>query len=68
MSAVDVMKRELKVGQTVAFCMAGVSQNMRTAKVLRVLPKTVELDAEREYGNSHVRRNHHSVAIVEGIQ
>jgi hypothetical protein len=68
MIALDVMKRELKVGQTVAFCMAGVSQNMRTAKVLRVLPKTVELDAEREYGLSNIRRNHHSVAIVEVTQ
>lgn len=60
----DIAGRVLKVGQQVAFCMAGQSKNMRLARITRVLPNTVELDAERQYGSSPVRRNHSSVCIV----
>lgn len=68
MSPLDIAGRELQAGQSVAFCMAGQSSNMRVAKVLRVLPKTVELDAKRPYGVSPVRRAHDCVAIVEVTQ
>jgi hypothetical protein len=61
----DIAGRVLKVGQQVAFCMAGQAKNMRLARITRVLPQTVELDAEREYGSSPLRRSHSSVCIVE---
>lgn len=64
---VDVAGRQLKVGQRVAFCIAGESQNMRLGVVLRVLPKTVELDHPRKYGDSPFRRAHKSVCIAEDV-
>lgn len=37
----DVSGRELKVGQKVAFCLAGNSSAMRIGEVVRVRPNTV---------------------------
>lgn len=63
--AVDITGKELEVGQRVAYCMAGQSQNMRLALVLKVLPKTVELDGPRsKYSTTNVRRAHTAVAVV----
>lgn len=42
----DVSGRELKVGQKVAFCLAGKSYAMRIGKVVRVMPKTVAIKHE----------------------
>lgn len=42
----DVSDRELKVGQKVAFCLAGKSSAMRIGKVARVMPKTVAIKHE----------------------
>lgn len=42
----DVSGRELKVGQKVAFCLAGKSYAMCIGKVVRVMPKTVAIKHE----------------------
>lgn len=42
----DVSGRELKVGQKVAFCLAGKSFAMRIGEVVRVMPKTVAIKHE----------------------
>lgn len=42
----DVSGRELKVGQKVAFCLAGKSYAMCIGKVIRVMPKTVAIKHE----------------------
>lgn len=39
----DVSGRELKVGQKVAFCLAGKSYAMCIGEVVRVMPKTVAI-------------------------
>lgn len=63
--AQDIAGKELSVGQTVAFCMAGQAQNMRLATVVKVHPKTVELLSPRsKYSNTNVRRTHDSVAVI----
>jgi hypothetical protein len=66
MTALDVAGRELKVGQQVAYCMAGKAQNMRLAHITKLSPKTAELDAkayESPYAN-FVRRGHSALCIV----
>lgn len=42
----DVSGRELKVGQKVAFCLAGKSYAMCIGKVIRVMSKTVAIKHE----------------------
>lgn len=63
----DATGRPLEKGQTVVYCLAGTSKVMRMAKVVRILPKTVELDVEREYWEKPLRRDHSAVAIVRGV-
>lgn len=66
MSARDIAGRELKVGQVVAYCLAGQAQNMRLAAITRISPKTVELDAVAYVGGNNLRRAHDAVcAIIE---
>ena len=63
----DVVGKELKAGQWVAYCLAGKSGEMRVAQIIRVSPKTVELDAP-SYDSPWAmatRRPHNAVAIVE---
>lgn len=68
MTALDIAGRELKVGQRVAYCLAGQAQNMRIASVTRISPKTVELDAVAWTGGNSLRRAHSAVCIVEVTQ
>lgn len=68
----DVSGRELKVGQKVAFCLAGKSSAMRIGKVVRVMPKTVAIKHETYSRCKGVTeevetvRAFSSVCIVEG--
>lgn len=64
--AQDITGKELAVGQSVAYCMAGQSQSMRVAKIVNILPKTVELDVRHDWvrDGKGIRRNHTAVAIV----
>lgn len=64
--AQDISGKELAVGQTVAYCVAGKAQAMRLSKVMFVRPKTVELEDKPWEGSSWgTRRNHKAVCIVE---
>lgn len=60
----DATGRVLKVGQTVVYCEAGTSNIMLVAKVVKLYPKTVELDEERDSWQKPRRRAHSSVAVV----
>lgn len=60
----DVAGRELVVGQRVAYCLAGTSQVMRVAKVLKVNPKTVSLDTVMDAFSLPLTRLHAAVCIV----
>lgn len=62
----DVTGRVLKVGQTVAYCVGGsTGKQLQVAKVVKLYPKTVELDVEIDSWRSKpIRRNHSFVAIV----
>lgn len=65
----DVTGKALKVGQMVAYCQGGSEgKQLRVAKVLRVLPKTVELETELDVWRSKpIRRSHSFVAIVRDV-
>lgn len=60
----DVAGRELAAGQRVAYCLAGSSQVMRVAKVLKVNPKTVSLDTVMDAFSLPLTRLHGAVCIV----
>lgn len=64
----DCAGRELKVGQKVAYCMAGTSQDMRLARIKKISPKMVSLDVVRSQWDNDLTRYHHAVCIVEDIQ
>lgn len=64
MTAQDIAGRELKVGQRVAYCMAGQSQNMRIGVIEKLSPKTVGFVEKNPWGGD-IRRNHSAVCIVE---
>jgi hypothetical protein len=63
--AQDISGKELAVGQTVAYCVAGKAQAMRLSTVTFVRKKTVEL-ADKPFEGScwGTRRNHAAVCIV----
>lgn len=60
----DAVGHPLKLGQTVVYCRAGTSKVMLSAKITRILPKTVELDEPRESWEKPLRREHSAVAVV----
>ena len=64
-AARDVNGTLIAVGDRVAFCMAGVSQNMRVAHVVRIMPKMVELDVRHEWvrEGKGITRNHSAVVV-----
>lgn len=67
----DVSGRELKVGQKVAFCLAGKSYAMCIGKVVRVMPKTVAIKHETRWNGMteevETVRSFSSVCIVEEV-
>lgn len=63
----DATGRPLEIGQTIVYCLAGTSKAMRMAKVTRIIPKTVELDAPRQSWEKPLRRDHSAVAVVRGV-
>lgn len=63
-TAKDVVGREIKIGSTVAYCMAGTSQTMRTSKVTKISPKMVTLDTVRTQWGNPLTRHHSAVCVV----
>lgn len=60
----DVAGRELVVGQRVAYCLAGTSQDMRIAKIKSITPKMVILDTVIDAWSQPLRRDHRAVCVI----
>lgn len=62
--AKDIIDQEITVGCSVAYCLAGASISMYTAKVLRITDSRVVLDKRPEGGYQNLQRPFDAVVVI----